>query len=85
MAQPHGPAFVARFCGQCNCGCPELYVDLGAAPERQIVLTDDFGQRVEMSLAQFQDIVGSAKDGTLDALLDRQVTAAAEPDLTALS
>jgi hypothetical protein len=85
MAKPQDPVFLARFCGQCNCGCPELYVDPGAAPERQVVLTDDFGQRVEMSLGQFQDIVRSAKDGTLDHLLDRQVAAAVEQGLTALS
>jgi hypothetical protein len=73
MAERHSPVFVARFCGQCSCGCPELYVDPGAATDRQVIITDDFGQRVEMSLDQFQDIVTAARNGRLDQLLDHQV------------
>ncbi|MER6001330.1 hypothetical protein ACIHFD_20015 [Nonomuraea sp. NPDC051941] len=59
---------VARFCGQCSCGCPELFVDETAPVERQVVITDDFGQRVEMSLDQFGSIVEAAKSGSLDSL-----------------
>ncbi|MFI7126915.1 hypothetical protein ACIBQ1_14570 [Nonomuraea sp. NPDC050153] len=59
---------VAKFCGQCDCGCPELFVDETAPVERQVVITDDFGQRVEMSLDQFGSIVQAAKSGTLDSL-----------------
>ncbi|TMR91728.1 hypothetical protein [Nonomuraea basaltis] len=59
---------IARFCGQCNCGCPELFVDHSAPAERQVVITDDFGQRVEMSLDQFGSIVAAAKSGSLDGL-----------------
>ncbi|MGW4963086.1 hypothetical protein ACWEPL_38215 [Nonomuraea sp. NPDC004186] len=59
---------VARFCGQCDCGCPELFVDDTASVERQVVITDDFGQRVEMSLDQFGSIVEAAKSGSLDSL-----------------
>ncbi|MEZ0075066.1 hypothetical protein [Planotetraspora sp. GP83] len=59
---------IARFCGSCNCGCPELFVDLTAPVERQVVITDDFGQKVEMSLDQFGSIVEAAKTGTLDDL-----------------
>ncbi|MBB5777544.1 hypothetical protein [Nonomuraea jabiensis] len=59
---------VAKFCGQCNCGCPELFVDETAPVERQVVITDDFGQRVEMSLDQFGSIVEAAKSGSLDSL-----------------
>jgi hypothetical protein len=59
---------IARFCGNCSCGCPELFVDLSAPAERQVVITDDFGQRVEMSLDQFGSIVEAAKSGTLDDL-----------------
>ena len=25
----------ALLCGQCNCGCPELFVDHDAPPERE--------------------------------------------------
>ncbi|MFC4115323.1 hypothetical protein [Nonomuraea zeae] len=59
---------IARFCGQCSCGCPELFVDHTAPEERQVVITDDFGQRVEMSLDQFGSIVEAAKSGALDGL-----------------
>lgn len=59
---------IAKFCGQCSCGCPELFVDRTAPEERQVVITDDFGQRVEMSLDQFGSIVEAAKSGSLDSL-----------------
>lgn len=60
---------IATFCGQCSCGCPEVWVDHGAAENRRVVITDDFGQRVEMSLAQLADLVADVKDGVLDELL----------------
>jgi hypothetical protein len=60
---------VATFCGQCNCGCPELYVDPTADDERRIVITDDFGQRIQMSLEQLAVIVDDARRGVLDDLL----------------
>ncbi|WFG45969.1 hypothetical protein [Pseudonocardia alni] len=60
---------IATFCGSCNCGCPELYVDDDAAPEKRIVVTDDFGQRVQMSVDQFADLVASARTGLLDELV----------------
>jgi len=58
---------VATFCGQCSCGCPEVFVDDGAPDEHRVVVTDDFGQRVEMNLDQFADLVDKAKAGRLDA------------------
>jgi hypothetical protein len=60
---------IATFCGSCNCGCPELYVDEAAAPDKRIVITDDFGQRVQMSVDQFSDLVASARNGVLDELV----------------
>lgn len=57
---------VATFCGKCDCGCPELYVDPDATPERRVVITDDFGQRVQLSVDQLRDLVAAAKDGSLD-------------------
>ncbi len=57
---------VAAFCGSCNCGCPQLFVDPAAPAERRIVLTDDFGQRVQMSADQFSSLVADAKSGKLD-------------------
>ena len=49
------------LCGQCNCGCPEVLIDNSASPERRIVIADDFGQRVQMSVDQFQVLVEEAR------------------------
>ena len=57
------------LCGQCNCGCPELLVDHEAPPERRIVITDDFGQRVQMSADQLQVLIDEARSGRLDEVL----------------
>ena len=56
----------ALLCGQCSCGCPELFVDHDAPPERKIVITDDFGQRVQMSADQFAVLIEEARSGRLD-------------------
>jgi hypothetical protein len=60
---------VAVFCGNCSCGCPELFVDHAADEERRIVITDDFGQRVQMSLTQLSALVADVKSGVLDRLV----------------
>ncbi|HZU57181.1 MAG TPA: hypothetical protein VFA06_15020 [Actinocrinis sp.] len=60
---------VAIFCGNCSCGCPELFLDHGADEERRVVLADDFGQRVQMSLAQLSALVADVKSGVLDHLV----------------
>lgn len=59
---------VATFCGKCNCGCPQLFVDAAAPGDRRIVITDDFGQRIQMSADQFSSLVDEAKAGHLDAV-----------------
>lgn len=64
-----GLQHVATFCGQCSCGCPELYLDPAAPDERRVVITDDFGQRIQMSLGQLGDLVADARNGVLDALI----------------
>ncbi|REE95240.1 hypothetical protein [Thermomonospora umbrina] len=56
---------VATFCGQCSCGCPQLSIDPDAEPERRVVITDDFGQFVQMSTDQFTDIIQQAQEGSL--------------------
>ena len=56
---------VARFCGQCSCGCPELAVDLSAPDSKRIVIRDDFGHSIHMSSDQFLDIVRQARSGAL--------------------
>ena len=60
---------IALLCGQCSCGCPELLVDHDAPPERRIVITDDFGQRVQMSEDQLLVLIQDARTGRLDAAL----------------
>lgn len=60
---------IATFCGNCDCGCPELFVDESAEPQRRIVITDDFGQRIAMSLPQLADLVADIRKGVLDELL----------------
>jgi hypothetical protein len=57
------------LCGNCSCGCPELLVDSEAPPERRIVITDDFGQRVQMSVEQLQVLIEEARSGHLDKAL----------------
>lgn len=59
----------AVLCGQCSCGCPELFIDHDAVPDRRVVITDDFGQRVQMSMEQFQVLVEQARSGELDKVL----------------
>ncbi|MEV6736387.1 MULTISPECIES: hypothetical protein [unclassified Streptomyces] len=68
MTDTSGLEPVATFCGNCNCGCPQLFVDPSATDDRRIILTDDFGQRVQMSADQFSSIVADAKAGKLDGI-----------------
>ena len=60
---------IATFCGKCDCGCPTLHVDVTAELDKRIVITDDFGQRVQMSPDQWQDVVAQGKAGALDGVL----------------
>ncbi|MCP2182916.1 hypothetical protein [Prauserella alba] len=65
-----GLRHIATFCGNCSCGCPELYVDPDADEERRIVITDDFGQRIEMSREQLAVLVSDVKSGAVDAAVE---------------
>ncbi|TWE23379.1 hypothetical protein [Prauserella muralis] len=56
---------IATFCGNCNCGCPELFLDHDAPEDKRVVLTDDFGQRVQLSVEQWHAIAAAVKDGTV--------------------
>jgi hypothetical protein len=64
-----GLTSIIVLCGQCSCGCPELFIDHAAEPERRIVITDDFGQRVQMSVEQLRVLVEEARSGRLDEVL----------------
>jgi len=65
----HHVSRIALLCGQCSCGCPELLVDHEAPLDRRIVITDDFGQRVQMSEDQLRVLIDDARSGRLDAAL----------------
>jgi hypothetical protein len=58
-----------RFCCHCHCGCVELYLDPDAPDEQRVVMTDDFGQRIQMSVAQLSTVVKHMKSGALDETL----------------
>ena len=60
---------IATFCGQCSCGCPELHLDESAAPEKRVVITDDFGQRIQMSLGHLADLVADVRRVVLDEVV----------------
>ena len=57
-----GLQHLATFCGQCNCGCPELYLDPHADDPRRVITTDDFGQRITMTLPQLADLEAGARN-----------------------
>jgi hypothetical protein len=63
------PKHLARFCPQCSCGCPALLVDHSAPAERRLIMTDDFGQHIHMSVEQFQKIIDQAQSGALTRAL----------------
>jgi hypothetical protein len=69
MSEANGLAHVATFCGQCNCGCPELLLDHDAPVDKRVVITDDFGQRIQMSVEQLRVLVADVKGGVLDEVL----------------
>lgn len=60
---------IATFCGNCNCGCPELFLDPNAEDDKRVVITDDFGQRIQMSLEQLEALVSDIKAGKVDELV----------------
>ncbi|WP_329042338.1 hypothetical protein OHT61_29385 [Streptomyces sp. NBC_00178] len=70
MMDPSALEPLATFCGNCDCGCPQLFVDETAPEDRRVVITDDFGQQIRMSADQFGSIVQEAKAGRLDAVAE---------------
>lgn len=57
-----GAQHIATFCGQCNCGCPQLWFAPDAEPDKRVVLTDDHGQRIQMSMDQLADLEAELAD-----------------------
>ena len=75
MNDSAGLTRIAVLCGNCNCGCPELFIDHAAAEDRRIVITDDFGQRVQMSADQLVALIEEARSGRLDAAVEGLIPA----------
>jgi hypothetical protein len=65
MHDATGVTKIAVLCGNCNCGCPELFIDHEADDERRIVITDDFGKRIQMSADQLLALIDEASSGRL--------------------
>jgi hypothetical protein len=59
---------IALLCAECE-NCPEVLVDHAAVPQRRIVITDDFSQRVQMSEEQFRVLIAQARSGRLEEAL----------------
>lgn len=59
---------IALLCAECD-KCPEVLADHDAPPERRILITDDFGQRVQMSQEQFEVLIDQARTGRLEEAL----------------
>jgi hypothetical protein len=47
----------------------ELYLEPEAPEDRRVVITDDFGQRIQMSMDQLQSMVRQARSGAIDEAL----------------
>jgi hypothetical protein len=59
---------IALLCADCE-NCPEVLLDNEAPPQRRIVITDDFTQRVQMSEEQFHVLIEQARAGRLEEAL----------------
>lgn len=79
MSKPTSHEPIITFCGNCSCGCPELFVDHDAPPERRIVITDDFGQRIQMSVEQLAVIVDEARSGRIDEAVALELAGSTAP------
>ncbi|MFD8499025.1 hypothetical protein [Amycolatopsis sp. NPDC059657] len=65
---------VFTFCGEGDRGCPDLFLDHDADEARRVVIVDDHGARIQMSLAQLHALVSDVKDGALDRILPAEVS-----------
>ncbi|GAA2839908.1 hypothetical protein [Nonomuraea rubra] len=64
---------LAALCGNCSCGCPQVYLAPDAVADKRIVITDDFGQQIQMSADQFGDLVEKARAGEFDRVLQLEL------------
>lgn len=59
------PAIIASFCHASQNCCPTLTADVDAPPSKELVITDDFGNKVFMSREQMRGFVEKAKAGEI--------------------
>ncbi len=57
---------IAVLCAKCN-DCPVIAIDETAPEAKRVVITDDFGQEIQMSQDQFQVLIDLAKSGAIGA------------------
>jgi hypothetical protein len=55
---------IAVLCAKCN-DCPVIALDETAPEAKRIVITDDFGQEIQMSVEQFQVLLELAQSGAI--------------------
>ncbi|TDC92487.1 hypothetical protein E1292_41675 [Nonomuraea deserti] len=69
MADPL--TYLGTVCGSCyaRCGCPEVHLASDAAPEQQVVITDNLGQLIQMSAMHFAGLVEKAQPGGFDLVI----------------
>lgn len=59
---------IVKLCQHQNPDCPEIFLDSATDSAQQIIITDDFGQKVTMSRDQFRVLIAKAKLGQLDII-----------------
>jgi hypothetical protein len=55
---------IAVLCAKCD-DCPVIALDETAPEAKRIVITDDFGQEIQMSVDQFQVLLELAQSGAI--------------------
>lgn len=63
MAKPTSIRLCTEGCGP---HCPEITIDIRRTLDKQITISDDFGNQCHMSVAQLKDFVAKARNGEFD-------------------
>lgn len=56
---------VTILCDHIAPDCPEIHTDDSLSEDKQVLITDDFGNRINMSKAQFRILLDQAKTGKI--------------------
>ena len=59
---------IATLCKHQAPDCPKVFTDDSAPTDKQVAITDDFGNEVHMSKSQLRILVEQAKAGQLDGV-----------------